>query len=201
MIRHLITFVLSIATVVLAGCTNEPTASTQKAVRTVVKDATAHEEPINDIYNASGTVRGRNTTVLTSKTTGYVRAVLVRSGDHVVSGQSVVQLETSDVQATVARVRAAHSHEMAAKVEAESSLDAARVSAKAAKSAFERETSLFHSESISQQQYDDAEAHWRSAAAQERMAQARVRAGESSIEEAKAALGEAQARKPRDRIT
>src|SRR5512138_3248915 len=45
--------------------------------------APAHEEALAVLYRASGTVRGRNTTTLTSKTMGYVRAVRVHAGDRV----------------------------------------------------------------------------------------------------------------------
>src|ERR1035438_6265189 len=68
--------------------------------------ATAHMEPLPVVYRASGTVRGRNTAILTSKTMGYVRAVRVRRGDHVTAGQSLVALGANDVRASVARARA-----------------------------------------------------------------------------------------------
>jgi RND family efflux transporter MFP subunit len=152
----------------------------------------AHDEPLAVLYRASGTVRGRNTTVLTSKTMGYVRAVRVRSGDRVTAGQPLLQLEANDVRASVARARAGLEQSTAAKTEAESALEAARVAAKVAKSSHDRAALLLKDNAIPQQQYDDAEARWRGAAAQEQMAQARVRSLASSIDEAKAALGEAQ---------
>lgn len=158
-----------------------------------VSEAIVHEEPIAAVYTASGTVRGLSTTVVTSKTTGYVGKVAVRAGDIVTAGQLLAQLETKDVQATVARARAALEHAHASKLEAESSLEAVRANANVAKLVFDRESSLFRSEAISQQQFDEAEAKYRSTSAQQLMAQARVRAGDSGIAEAKAAVLEAQA--------
>ena len=152
----------------------------------------AHDEPLAILYRASGTVRGRNTTVLTSKTMGYVRAVRVRSGDRVTAGQPLVLLEANDVRASVARARAGLDQSRAAKTEAENALEAARIAAKLARSSHERAAALLKDNAIPQQQYDDAEARWRSTAAQEQMAEARIRSLASSIDEAKAALGEAQ---------
>lgn len=144
------------------------------------------------MYRASGTVRGRNTVVLTSKTVGYVRAVRVRPGDQVVAGQTLVQLEANDVRASVARARAGLDQSTEAKAEAESALVAAQAAAKAAKSTYDRAASLLKDSAIPQQSFDDAEARWKAAVAQELMAESRVRSVTSSIEEAKASLGEAQ---------
>ncbi|HEY5956595.1 MAG TPA: efflux RND transporter periplasmic adaptor subunit, partial [Polyangiaceae bacterium] len=160
---------------------------------TVIRQAIAHEEPIAEIYRASGTVRGRNTTILTSKTTGYVRVVHVRSGDRVVGGQLVAQLETNDVRSMVTRARATIDRAAASKAEAESALEAVRAEAKVAKLLFQRESELFNSAAISRQQFDEADARFRSATARESVAEARIRAGASGIDEARASLGEAQA--------
>jgi RND family efflux transporter MFP subunit len=155
--------------------------------------AVVHEEPLPIVYRASGTVRGRNTAVITSKTTAYVRAVRVRPGDRVSAGQSLIELEANDIRATVARARAGLDQSTEAKSEAENALEAARIAAKVARSSFDRVQTLFDDHALSQQQYDEAEAHWRGAAAQERMAQSRLRSVASRIDEARAALGESQA--------
>ncbi len=163
------------------------------ATRVTVALAAAHEEPLAVIYRASGTVRGRNTTVLTSKTTGYVREVHVSAGDRVAAGQPLIHLEANDVRATVARARAALDESKVAKAEAESSLEAARAAAKIAKVSFDRAAYLLKESAIPQQQFDEAEARWKSAEAQEHAAAARVRAFGSGIDEARAGLGEASA--------
>ena len=48
-----------------------------------VTTALAHEATLPILYRASGTVRGRTTVTVTSKTTGYVRAVHVAAGERV----------------------------------------------------------------------------------------------------------------------
>lgn len=153
----------------------------------------AHEELVPNLHLASGTVRGRSTAILTSKTTGYVRQVAVRSGDRVAAGQRLVELEANDVRASVARARAALGQTHEAKLEAESALLAARATARLAKTSYDRAAALFADKTIPQQQFDEAEARWQSARAHEQMAEARIRTLASSIEAAQAGLGEASA--------
>jgi len=155
--------------------------------------AVAHEEMLRTTFRVSGTVRGKNTAALTSKTTGYVRAVHVRSGDAVTQGQALAELEANDVRATVARSTAALSQAVAAKTEAESGIDAARAAAVVARSTQQRSVTLLAKQAISQQQFDDDDARFRTAVAAEEMTRARERQVTSGIEEAKAALSEAQA--------
>lgn len=107
------------------------------AVETV-RTAEAHEEELPLIHRTSGTVRGRNTTVVTSKTMGYVRDVRVRPGDLVKAGEPLVDLEANDVRASVARAHAALGQSNEAKAEAESALAASRAAARVAKTSFDR---------------------------------------------------------------
>jgi multidrug efflux pump subunit AcrA (membrane-fusion protein) len=155
--------------------------------------APAHEEPLPAVYRASGTVRGRSSAVLTSKTMGYVRSVRVRSGDLVKAGQVLADLEANDIRASVARARAGLDRTMEARVEADSAVAAARVASNTAKTQYERASKLLAERAISQAEYDDDEARLQSAQAQEQMARARLRSLGSGIEEAKAGLAESQA--------
>ncbi len=185
--------ILALLATGLAACAGEPGHPTPEGAPISVAVAIAHPEALPVIYRASGTVRGRNTAILTSKTMGYVRAVRVSAGDRVTAGQPLIDLEANDARATVARARAGVDLSTEAKSEAENALEAARVAAKIAKSSYERAHTLFDDHAIPQQQYDEAEAKWRGAAAQEQMAQSRLRSVASKIDEAKAALGESQA--------
>jgi RND family efflux transporter MFP subunit len=184
---------ITIATFALAACASHAPAPAPEAAPVTLGIATAHLEPLPIVYRASGTVRGRNTAILTSKTTGYVRAVRVRPGDRVAEGQPLVELEANDVRASVARARAGLDQSTEARAAADSALEAARAAEKIAKSTFDRATLLLKDNAIPQQQYDEAEATWRGAVAQEKMAESRVRSVASGIDEARAALGEAQA--------
>ncbi len=176
----------------LPACGNEPKPPLSEGAAVAVAASSAHEEPVPVVYRASGTVRGRNTAVITSRTTGNVTAVNVRPGDRVTAGERLVELDASDVRASVARARAGLDHSVEAKAEAENAREAARAAAKIAKASYDRASSLVKDNAIPPQEYEEAEARYRSAAAQEQMAEARVRALGSSIEEAKAGLGETE---------
>lgn len=191
--RPLILLGLPLTVEALAACAHEPRHPLPEDVPVMVTVATAHAEALPVEYRASGTVRGRNTVVLTSRTTGYVRGVRVRPGDRVTPGESLVQLEANDVRASVARARAGLGQSTETKSEAENALESASAAAKVARSTYDRAVSLLKDGAIPQQQYDEAEARWTGAVAQEHMARARIRSVSSSIDEAKASLGEAQA--------
>ena len=87
--------------------------------------ARVEREPFALTYRTSGTVRGISTATLTSKTVGHVRAVHVRPADVVRAEQPLAELEAGDVRAGVAGAEATLSSARAAKVEAESALEAA----------------------------------------------------------------------------
>ena len=158
----------------------------------VVTDVAARR-PFAVTYRASGTVRGRNTATLTSKSVGFVRAVSVRAGDLVRVGQPLAELEASDVRAGVARARAALASASASKLEAEIAVQGASVSESLAKTTLDRASALLDQHAIAQAEYDDAEARSRTATAQAQMARARLDVMKSGIEQAKAALAETAA--------
>lgn len=185
---------LALALVLLGSCASaerHETAAPPAPIRVAV--ASAHEEPIAVMVRASGTVRGRNTATLTSKTTGYVRDIRVRPGDMLEKGQVLAELEAKDVRADVARARAGLERTRQAKTEAENALEFARFNAKAAKTTHERFVKLLADRAISRQQYDDEETRYRGALAQEGIARARLRAVTSEIDEAQAGVAASQA--------
>jgi len=163
--------------------------------------SSAHEEKLDTLYRASGTVRGRTTAVLTSKTTGYVRSVDVRPGDHVNAGQVLAVLEANDSAASVRRARAGLEQSMESRAEAENGLRAAQAALRIAKSTHERVAALYANHTIAQQEYDETDAKLRGAVAQEEMAKARLRGSGSRIDQAKAEMGEAQATLDYARLT
>ena len=158
-----------------------------------VSVATAHPEPLDELYRASGSVRGKSTAVLASKAIGYVRDVKVRPGDRIAPGQVLAVLEANDVAAGVRRANAGLDQATQSKNEAQAALEAARVAAAIAKTTRDRVARLAADGSLPQQQLDDAEAQWRAAVAQEHAAEARLRSASARISQAGAEVGEAQA--------
>lgn len=175
----------------LVACgTAEPHREVPTGPPVTVTTATAHEASLPIIYRASGTVRGRTTVTVTSKTAGYVRAVHVAAGDHVTAGQELVDLEANDVRAGVSRARAELDHAGESKAEAASGVEAARVAAKLAETSLARVRKLFEGGAVTRQELDEAESKAQGAAAQLQMAEARLRAASSGIGVSQAALAE-----------
>jgi RND family efflux transporter MFP subunit len=166
--------------------------ATLQAPPITVSVATAHTEPLDILYRASGTVRGKSTAALTSKTTGYVRDIKVRPGDRIAKGQLLAVLEANDAAAGVRRASAGLDLASQSKAEALHALEAARVAAANAKTTRDRVVALVREGSLPQQQLDDADAQWRSAVAQEAAAEARLRSASSRIVQAGAEVSEAQ---------
>jgi len=187
--RHAIALALAIA-----ACRSPETREARPAGPPVaVASAIAHEEPLAELYLASGTVRGRTTITLTSKTAGYVRAVAVHAGDHVTAGQVLVDLEANDVRAGLSRGRAELDHATESRAEAASAVEAARVAAQLASTTRDRAAKLFAGGAITRQEYDEAESKAAGTKAQLAMAEARLRAAGSGIDVARAGLAETQA--------
>lgn len=166
-----------------------------------VPSAPARVDTFDALYRASGTVRGRNTAVLTSKAAGYIRSVRVKPGDHVVAGQLLAVLEANDVEASVRRARAGLEQAIEARSEAENGLKSAEAAAALARTTQSRTATLYADRAVPQQEFDAAEARARGASAQEEMAQARLRSTASRIDQAKAEVSEAQATLDYARIT
>lgn len=185
---------LALAAASLTACSAPgPQHSPAEGPPTRVTLTTAHAETLAVDYLASGTVRGRNTATLTSKTLGYVRAVLVRPGDTVSVGQVLAELEANDSRASVARSRAGLAQAMQGRFEAQSALDAAQSAAGVARATHERMEQLLAAGAIPRQRFDNEDAAWKSAVAQEEIARARLRAVASNIDEARADLAANQA--------
>ncbi len=189
-----ISSLLVFAIAALVGCNKPESQSTGSVGRPVaVKLATAHEEPLDALYRTSGTVRGRTTAVLTSKTMGYVRSVDVRAGDRVKVGQVLAVLEANDSSASVRRAPAGFDQSMEARAEAENAVAAAEAALRIAQTTHGRIAALHATEAVSQQELDEAQARLQAATAQAEMARARLRMSGSRISQAKAEIGEAQA--------
>jgi RND family efflux transporter MFP subunit len=154
----------------------------------------AHVEELDETYRASGTVRGRHTAVLTSKSTGYVRNLDVRPGDLIRAGQVLVTLEAHDVAASVQRSGAGLDQAREARAEATPALVGAEAAARNAKTTRDRLAKLYETGAIPEQALDDAKTAYDSAVALEAAARARVRASDSRIDGARADLSETSAR-------
>jgi RND family efflux transporter MFP subunit len=125
------------------------------------------------VYEATGTVRARTVTVLSSKLMAYVRQVAVQVGDRVQEGQLLVTLDSQDLDTKVRGAEAAEAEVMSAIPEADNGVAYAKANLDLAQSTFKRMEELASKKSISNQEFDEASARLKSAQAAYEMARAK----------------------------
>jgi len=145
------------------------------------------------LVRAPGTIRGRNTALITSKTVAHVHEVAVRAGDVVTAGQVLATLDAKEVEASVRRAQAGVAESYAGHSAATSALAGAKSDAAIARSTLERAKGLLAKGAITQQEFDEIEARAHAAEAREAAAKARMFAASSGIEGARAMLAESRA--------
>ncbi|RZB37486.1 MAG: hypothetical protein SRB2_01030 [Desulfobacteraceae bacterium Eth-SRB2] len=121
----------------------------EAAVPVEVVCAAFHD--FQDTTNAVGTLRARETNLLSPKVAGNVDAVLVDIGDRVEAGQVVVLLDRTSFELAVKQANAAYQSAEAAVAQAGSQLDQARKE-------YRRATRLLAEKVIPQSRFDAAEA-------------------------------------------
>ena len=158
---------LPIPVLLLASCGSEPTrraAQTQTPPVAVQTTAVSTQEwPAS--YEATGTVRARTTTTISSKVMGYVQQVTVQVGDHVREGQPLITLEVRDLDVSVRRAEAGRAEVESAIPELENATAAAKANLDLAQATFKRMEELAAKKSISNQEFDEASARLKAAQA------------------------------------
>ena len=184
---------------ILTGC--DSSASHPKAATEPLHDSRApvpvqtviiHSQAWPDTYEATGTVRARNTTVLSSKVMAYVRQVSVQVGDRVSEGQALVKLESQDLDASVRRAEAAESEVKNSIPETESGIAGAKASLDLATATFRRMEDLASKKSISEQEFDEASARLKAAQAAYEMARAKRNQLDSKLAQIKQEIAAAR---------
>ena len=163
------------AAVLWSGCggsESHPRAATQ-APAVSVQAATVCSQEWPDAYEATGTVRARTASVLSSKVMAYVRQVDVQVGDRIKEGQELVTLDARDLDANVRVAEAAEAEVRSAFPEADNGVAGAKANLDLAQSTFKRMDELASKKSISNQEFDEASARLKSAQAAFDMARAR----------------------------
>jgi membrane fusion protein, multidrug efflux system len=160
----------------LAACSGGPeqhplaaTAAAPVAVHTVL--AAAAEWP--DTYEATGTVRARSAATLSSKVMAYVQTVSVAAGDRVRAGQTLVTVDSRDLESNVRRAEAARAEAQSAIPEADNGIAAAKASLDLAQATFRRIDDLASKKSVSPHELDEATARLKGAQANHEAARAK----------------------------
>jgi len=162
--------------------------------------------PVEEGYEAVGTVRSKTTSNLSSKMVGNILAVHVREGDRVQTGQLLIEIDDRDSRSQLQKAEAGLHEVQEGLEEIEQNIhagEAAREAAEAGRSlalaTFNRYKALLEQKSASQQEFDEVQAKMKIAEAEadraRRMLQA-VIARKSQVlakmEQAKADITRAQ---------
>jgi len=148
-----------------------------------VKIETIKLSPVEEDYEAVGTVRSKTTSVLSSKTVGNILVVHVREGDRVRIGQVLIEIDDRDTRAQLQKAQAGLREVQDVQEEidqniraAESAKEAAEAGRSLAAATFKRYNTLLEQKSVSPQEFDEVQAKLKVAEAEvdraERMLQA-----------------------------
>lgn len=139
--------------------------------------------PVEDTYEAVGTVRSKTISVLSSKVLGRVVSIHVREGDRVKAGQLLVEIDDREMKAQLQKSRAGLKETEYALDEAEKAIRAGEAETKAADARFalasstlDRFKGLFERRSVSSQEFDEVQTKNTSARADAEQASERLQA-------------------------
>jgi RND family efflux transporter MFP subunit len=178
---------------IVAGCRQEPRhveAAPSKPVS--VKAAQATETDWSSGYQATGTVRAKTAAVLSSKVMGYIRQVRISPGDRVSTGQTLVVLDSRDLDTSLRQAKAAREEAASATLEVQNAIQAAKANLELADVTDKRTSDLFDKKSVSNQEYDEANAKLKVAQAAYQMALSKQKQLTSKIQQAEEAVQSAE---------
>jgi multidrug efflux pump subunit AcrA (membrane-fusion protein) len=127
-----------------------------------LKVETIKSSPVEEYYEAVGTVRARNSSVIAARIMGNVVKLYVREGDRVQAGQTLIELENREAGTQIAKAQAGVRESTHALDEvdrntraAESAQQAANANEQLANTTFNRYRTLFERKSVSPQEFDE----------------------------------------------
>ena len=165
--RKKITMILiGLVAVGMAACGKKEETAPEK-IRTVrgPKVEAVQTSPVEEVYEAVGTVRSKVASILSSRITGQILAVHVREGDPVQAGQLLMEIDNREATAQLQKAQAGlrEAQEMLEEVErniqaAESAKIAAEANKTLAISTFNRYKTLLERRSVSPQKFEEVQA-------------------------------------------
>ena len=163
--KWIVISIVSLA-IMITSCGKKDEVVTEKpAIAQGVKVETIKLSPIEEAYEAVGTVRSKTTSVLSSKTVGNIVAVHVREGDLIKTGEVLIEIDDRDSRAQLQKAQAGLREVQDAQEEinqniraAESARDAAEAGRSLALATFNRYKSLLEQRSVSRQEFDEVQA-------------------------------------------
>lgn len=179
--------------IILAGCGGEKAAPKKAESRpaVAVSLAKAQEETVPEVYEATGTVKARVSSVLSARVMGYVREIRVQAGDSVKAGQVVAVLDAKEIETGLRQAEAGRAEARSAMPEVNNAIAAAQAQMELAEATYKRMKSLLDQKSITAQEFDEVAARLRMAQANVAMARAKRAQLEQKIRQADEAVAQA----------
>jgi len=165
--------ILIAASFLLACGANKPAAPETRETVSGVKLETVSLRATPQMYEAVGTVRSANVSVLNAQIAGTVREVRVRAGDRVRRGQLLAVIDDRAPRAQLEAAQAGVQEASQGIAEVEQALHAATADRQYAEATFKRYQALLEKNSLSRAEFEGAEARYKSALANERALEAR----------------------------
>jgi RND family efflux transporter MFP subunit len=178
---------------ILAGCgsgTNESAKKAEGAKPIAVSARKASTVKLPEIYEATGSVRARVTTVLSARTMGSILEVRVQSGDAVKAGQVIAVIDARDIDTSRRQAEAGRRAAQDSQPEADSAVEAAQAQLDLAQSSQRRMKSLFDDKSITAQEFDEVQARLKTARAAYEMARAKRHQLDARVSQADEAVAQ-----------
>ncbi|WP_319762453.1 efflux RND transporter periplasmic adaptor subunit [Maridesulfovibrio sp.] len=172
---------------------------------TPTRTALAEVVSVPVIYEAVGTVRPETEASIEAQVTGKVRKVLVRSGQKVSRGDTLIVLDHRQLQARLESAQQGLKSAQAAERQAREGINAAKAESNTATATWKRMKKLFEGKVATQDELDRVEAAYLKAKAALAQAEdgldaatARVRQARKGVEESRIGLGYTTIKAPAD---
>lgn len=173
---------LAVSALMLAGCHGGESASPAVVQTVQARVVESRQRQVAMNVRSTGTVHARETAVLSAQVVGRIQQILVRAGDSVRAGQTLVVLDD-------AALRASADQAQAAVKAAQSKEAAAQTGAKLAASTLERYRQLQSEKSVSSQEMDEVARRAEAATASLDAARAQTSAAQAQEHGARTMLG------------
>jgi multidrug efflux pump subunit AcrA (membrane-fusion protein) len=162
---------------------SKPVGQTAPPLVEGVQTAKASKSSLEDFYEATGTVKAKTSTNVSSNIMGRIVSFSVNEGDSVSKGQIIAEIDNREMQAQLQRAQAGLQEAQAALTEIEKSVEGAEAAVRSAEASkrladqtLSRIRSLHERKAASSQELDEAEARARAAASELERANSGVRA-------------------------
>ena len=193
--------ILAIVTsLVVISCSRNPQPEQPATILSGLKIETLQTSAIDDYYEAVGTVRAKNSSVVAAKVMGNIVALHVREGDTVRAGQTLIEIDNRDAGIQLQKTQAGMREVQDSLEEVERSIraaESARAAAQAnetlANTTYKRYEMLAERQSVSPQEFDEVRTRYDVARAENERADRLLQALSAREKQIRARIDQAKA--------